>query len=145
MNEMLDSLHNCITHHLGFIYAEIPAVDNYDEIARDLIDIMRLDENNEPPPSHQNNWDQSDTVLITYGDSIKSEGKSSLHCLGDFLRNHIDGAINSVHILPFFPYTSDDGFAVINFKEVNGALGDWDDIQQIASEYKLMADLVINH
>ncbi|MEQ9566825.1 MAG: hypothetical protein RLN85_13625, partial [Pseudomonadales bacterium] len=65
MNEMPDSLHNRITHHLGFIYAEIPAVDNYDEIARDLIDIMRLDENNEPPPSPQNNWDQSDTVLIT--------------------------------------------------------------------------------
>jgi len=145
MNEMLDSLHSRIAHHLGFIYADIPAVDNYDAIASELIDIMRLDEDNEPPPSHQNNWDESDAVLITYGDSIKSEGKSSLHCLGDFLRNHTDGALSSVHILPFFPYTSDDGFAIINFKEVNGALGDWADIQQIAGEYKLMSDLVINH
>jgi len=145
MNEILDSLHSRLTHHLGFIYADIPEVTNFEALASELIEIMQLDEDNQPPPPHQNNWDQSDTVLITYGDSIKSEGKTSLHCLDDFLRNHTDATINSVHILPFFPYTSDDGFAVINFKEVNGALGDWEDIQHIAKNYKLMADLVINH
>ncbi len=145
MNDTLQSLHSRIVRHLEFIYAEIAEVSNYDELAYELIEAMRLDENSTPPPAHQNNWDQSDAVLITYGDSIKGEGKHPLHCLGDFLRNHTDGVISSVHILPFFPWTSDDGFAVINFKEVNGALGSWEDIQQIASEYKLMSDLVINH
>ena len=50
-----------------------------------------------------------------------------------------------MHILPFFPYSSDDGFAVIDFKEVKPGLGDWGDIQKIANDYRLMSDLVVNH
>ncbi|MCK4709207.1 MAG: alpha-glucosidase C-terminal domain-containing protein, partial [Gammaproteobacteria bacterium] len=52
---------------------------------------------------------------------------------------------NSIHILPFYPYSSDDGFSVINYKKVNENLGEWPDIEAIAGDFKLMADLVINH
>ena len=50
-----------------------------------------------------------------------------------------------VHILPFFPYSSDDGFAVMDYYTVNPSLGDWADIQKIAGRCRLMADLVVNH
>jgi len=58
---------------------------------------------------------------------------------------YMKGVVNSVHILPFFPFSSDDGFAVIDYKKVNKELGDWDNIKGIADQFKLMADLVINH
>lgn len=44
-----------------------------------------------------------------------------------------------------FPYSSDDGFSVIDYSSVNEGLGDWRDIQAISSDYNLMSDLVINH
>jgi sucrose phosphorylase len=65
--------------------------------------------------------------------------------LHDFLLRRLKGVINSVHILPFFPYTSDDGFAVSDFRAVNPQLGDWPDINRIADDFQLMSDLVLNH
>jgi sucrose phosphorylase len=50
-----------------------------------------------------------------------------------------------VHILPFFPFTSDDGFAVTDYEQVNSKLGDWADINRIGDEFRLMSDLVLNH
>ena len=50
-----------------------------------------------------------------------------------------------VHILPFFDFTSDDGFAVSDYLAGRGELGDWADVRTIAEDYRLMADLVINH
>jgi sucrose phosphorylase len=72
-------------------------------------------------------------------------GETPLRTLHRFLNSHLSDTISSVHVLPFFPWSSDDGFAVINFSSVNESLGDWQDIQSIAYDYRLMADLVINH
>ncbi|MFT5879899.1 MAG: sucrose phosphorylase [Moritella sp.] len=90
-------------------------------------------------------WSEQDIVLITYGDSIITLHEKPLQTLHSFLQNHCAGTINSIHILPFFPYSSDDGFSVIDYASVNEALGDWSDIQRIAATHHLMADLVINH
>lgn len=90
-------------------------------------------------------WDHSDLLLITYGDSIIEEGSSPLKTLYKFLHEHLDKTLSGVHILPFFPYSSDDGFSVIDYRMVNQELGDWEDINQIANDFKLMVDLVINH
>jgi len=90
-------------------------------------------------------WDESEIALITYGSSIQSEGENSLLVLHRFLQQHIGQTIGSVHILPFFPFSSDDGFAVIDYLRVDENLGDWKDIEAIANDYRLMADLVINH
>lgn len=90
-------------------------------------------------------WSQTDAVLITYGNSIVDGAHKPLDLLHDFLLNHLKGTLNSVHILPFFPYTSDDGFAVSDFRSVNPQLGDWPDIRRIASDFRLMSDLVLNH
>ncbi|MEP3227274.1 MAG: sugar phosphorylase [Parasphingorhabdus sp.] len=90
-------------------------------------------------------WDESDIALITYGSTIQSPTERPLQSLHRFLREHLGQTIGMVHILPFFPFSSDDGFAVINYLAVDENLGDWSDIAAIASEYRLMADLVINH
>ena len=90
-------------------------------------------------------WDQSDIALITYGGTIRSDDEPPLQTLHRFLKQHIGQSIGIVHILPFFPYSSDDGFGVIDYLEVDENLGDWTDIEAIAADYRLMADLVINH
>ncbi|WP_372990430.1 alpha-amylase family glycosyl hydrolase [Sulfitobacter sp.] len=90
-------------------------------------------------------WSQRDALIISYGNSIIDGAYKPLDLLHDFLLRHLKGAINSVHILPFFPYTSDDGFAVSDFRAVNPQLGDWPDINRIASDFTLMSDLVLNH
>ena len=90
-------------------------------------------------------WSEQDALLITYGNSIVDGAHKPLDLLYDFLRTYLEGTLNSVHILPFFPYTSDDGFAVSDFRAVNPQLGDWPDIQRIAGQFNLMSDLVLNH
>ena len=62
-----------------------------------------------------------------------------------FLDDYTGGLVSGVHILPFYPWSSDDGFAVLDYSSVNESLGDWDEIRAIAANYNLMADLVINH
>ncbi len=90
-------------------------------------------------------WSQDDALLITYGNSIIDGVHKPLDLLNDFLHRYMKGVVNGVHILPFFPFTSDDGFAVADFRVVNPQLGDWPDINRIAGEFKLMSDLVLNH
>ncbi len=88
--------------------------------------------------------DQKDVFLISYGDSITSGEARPLNVLKAFL--DVYGKVFShVHILPFYPYSSDDGFSVIDYKEVNSSLGDWSDIKSLANSYSLMFDAVINH
>lgn len=84
-------------------------------------------------------------MLITYGDSIIADDQTPLQTLDGFLRHHVGDAITSIHVLPFYPYTSDDGFAVSDYTAVRDDLGDWSDIHQLASHHDLMFDLVINH
>lgn len=115
------------------------------EIASDLILTMRLHESCQHPLPHKNLWDQTDIAVITYGNSIHSGKQHPLKALHHFLMTHFTLLINTVHILPFFPYSSDDGFAVMHYRQVDPQLGDWNDILRISTDFHLMADLVINH
>ncbi|MGR9100447.1 MAG: sugar phosphorylase, partial [Gammaproteobacteria bacterium] len=90
-------------------------------------------------------WDQRDVILVTYGDTIRQPDKKPLRTLFEFLTLHLNDCVNCVHVLPYFPYSSDDGFAVIDYTMVDPALGDWSDIERLAGEFSLMTDLVINH
>jgi sucrose phosphorylase len=90
-------------------------------------------------------WNQNDAILITYGDSIIKDGEKPLQTLKTFLDEHLKEVISVVHILPFFPFSSDDGFSVIDYKQVNPELGNWDDINALNENFDLMSDLVINH
>lgn len=88
---------------------------------------------------------EKDAMLITYGDSIVEEGKPGLEALNEFLTKYVNDAISAVHILPMFPYTSDDGFSVVDYKKINPDLGEWKDVENLSKNYKLMFDAVVNH
>ncbi|WP_166422895.1 sugar phosphorylase [Paraglaciecola sp. 20A4] len=147
MQSIYKELTELVEHHLAVIYNEVELSQSYQEIARDLLTTMEFSEDKDitRPLRHHNNWTQQDAVLITYGDSIEEEGVKPLKTLHKFLKQSCTQHINSVHILPFFPYSSDDGFAVIDYSSVNESLGDWTDIQFIAKDFRLMSDVVINH
>ncbi|HSO27858.1 MAG TPA: alpha-amylase family glycosyl hydrolase [Anaerolineales bacterium] len=88
---------------------------------------------------------QRDAWLITYGDQIQEAGQPPLKTLAAYIERHLGRAINRVHLLPFFPYSSDDGFSVIAYDEVDPQLGTWEDIARIDRNFRLMVDAVINH
>lgn len=88
---------------------------------------------------------ERDTILICYGDSIQGEGRPPLQTLKIFLDQYVGENISSVHLLPFFPFSSDDGFSVIDFYQVDQNLGNWDDIARLSESFDLMFDAVINH
>lgn len=90
-------------------------------------------------------WSEKDSLLISYGDSLIDEDEPPLQTLFRFLNESVRNVITAVHILPFCPFSSDDGFAVIDYSAVNPSLGTWDDLAQIAGKYRLMSDIVINH
>lgn len=92
-----------------------------------------------------NLWSEADTLVITYANTFVDGNHKPLDLLRDFLTHYLQGVISGVHILPFFPFTSDDGFAVTDYRTVNPTVGDWPDINRIADEFKLMSDLVLNH
>jgi glycosidase len=89
--------------------------------------------------------DETDIVLITYGDMVHTPGEAPLATLTGFLARELDGVIRTVHVLPFSPYSSDDGFSVIDYLAVDPALGDWADVAALGERFELMFDLVINH
>ena len=88
---------------------------------------------------------EQDVVLITYGDLLMQAGKRPLEALHDFLAVYMQGAINTVHILPFFPSSSDRGFAIVDYEDVDPRLGTWEDIDELTDHFKLMFDGVFNH
>ncbi len=88
---------------------------------------------------------QRDAILITYGDQVHEPGRKPLQTLVDFCQAYLKGFISGIHILPFFPYSSDDGFSVIDYSSVNPDLGSWDDILHLGKDFRLMFDVVLNH
>ena len=90
-------------------------------------------------------FSQDDVVLITYGDSLKKEGLAPIAVLHEFANNYLKGAISTVHFLPFFPYSSDDGFSVMDFFEIDPDLGSWQDVNDMGRDFQLMFDYVVNH
>jgi glycosidase len=88
---------------------------------------------------------ERDAFLITYGDQVSEPGESPLQTLAEFLRKHLAVGIAGVHLLPHFPYSSDDGFSVIDYWKVDPKLGTWKDVARIGENFRLMFDGVINH
>jgi sucrose phosphorylase len=90
-------------------------------------------------------FSQEDVILITYGDSLHREGQTPIGTLQDFAKTHLKGAISTIHFLPFFPFSSDDGFSVMDFHAINPELGSWADVSAIGHDFRLMFDYVVNH
>ncbi len=84
-------------------------------------------------------------MLITYGDLVASPGRRPLEALDEVVARLLPGVFNTIHLLPFYPYSSDRGFAVVDFQEVDPRLGTWEDIERLGDRYRLMFDGVFNH
>lgn len=134
------AVHNQLCQHLNFLYPE----SDTQQLADEVIEIFKGIQHKNPLSLDQL-WTEQDCLLITYGDSITEEHAAPLDTLQQFLSQHLRDSVSAVHILPFCPFSSDDGFAVIDYTQVNPQLGTWSQISDIASQYKLMADIVINH
>ena len=88
---------------------------------------------------------ERDALLITYADQVRTAGESPLRTLTDFARQHIQGVVSGIHLLPFYPWSSDDGFSVKDYFAIDPALGDWSDVRQLGANFALMFDAVFNH
>lgn len=92
---------------------------------------------------------ERDAILITYADQVQRRtgvsAEAPLHALATFCDEHLRGVVSAVHILPFYPATSDDGFSVVDYQAVDPALGTWDDVAAVGHSFRLMFDAVINH
>jgi sucrose phosphorylase len=88
---------------------------------------------------------ERDSIFITYGDQVRQAGQPHLQTLTNFCESHLRGLVNGIHILPFYPWSSDDGFSVKDYRSVNPSLGSWQDIERLGHSFRLMFDGVINH
>ena len=88
---------------------------------------------------------EADSILITYGDQVREKGQPHLKTLTEFFEAHLRGVVSGMHILPFYPWSSDDGFSVIDYRSVDPDLGDWGNVERLGHSFRLMFDGVINH
>ena len=139
--ELAEELNMRVRGHLALVYPD----QDLDQLTMQLLKRMGLDTVCRKPRWHKNNWNEQDICVITYANSFVREDERPLVTLDRFLNTHLQEEISWVHILPFFPFSSDDGFAVIDYTQVNESYGDWGHISRIGKRFHLMADLVINH
>ncbi|MBN2500927.1 MAG: hypothetical protein JXB38_09135, partial [Anaerolineales bacterium] len=135
-----------IEQHLQFIYGDERALQ-ISPALQERLDTFKQQcpQLSKNIPALQNLLTEKDAILITYGDQFQQADEHPLGTLHTFLSNDLAGALNGVHILPFYPYSSDDGFSVIDYKAVDPALGDWEDVGALKGDFRLMFDAVINH
>lgn len=134
-----------IAKHFRVIYGD-ERIDECFERLEKLLQKYKLEPSERKSQSEL--WSHRDQILITYGDMVQpkqGEPVSKLHKLHKFLNRKIKGLISSVHILPFFPSSSDDGFSVVDYKRVDERMGGWEDIEALSKDFRLMGDLVMNH
>ena len=140
-NDGATILRRRVQSHLDTIYPDI----NTKALAKQALKTVDLPRPNQHIVEPHNCWDQRDIALITYGDSLNKDGERPLQTLRRFMTERLSDSFNTVHILPFYPYSSDDGFSVIDYHQVKPELGNWDDIEALSRQFRIMADLVINH
>lgn len=136
-------------NRLRFLYDEKSAEVYMPELER----ILKVHYAHKPPEmiekekgyDPKERFSEEDMILITYGDIVKGPGKTPLAMLHNFVNSYSHEIVNTLHILPFFPYSSDRGFAVVDFKLVDPELGSWEDIREKKLRYDLMFDAVLNH
>jgi len=127
-------------------FASLYGVENADALLeRFYLMIGRYGVRKSQASSSAKQLTQKDSVLITYADMVTNDGENPLVSLKDFCTKNLKGAFSAIHILPFYPWTSDDGFSVVDYREVDSRYGNWDDVSKLSEDFELMFDLVLNH
>ena len=114
---------------------------NYFE--KEIVQIIR--QFNKKNPKKKKNISEKTTLVICYGDSVYSEKNKSIRVFKNFFQKRLGKNFNTVHFLPFYPSSSDSGFAVKDHYKIDSKLGNWFDIKSFSKKSDIMADMVINH
>lgn len=144
-NRFPEELDNKLKKHFEIIYGEKEAGACLEKVVELL---KKYNLNPAEKISFNDVWTHQDQILITYADMVQptqGEAVSKLSKLHKFLKRKLKGLIDTVHILPFFPSSSDDGFSVVDYKRVDARLGGWEDIEAMSKDFRIMGDLVMNH
>lgn len=139
---MIQSDLSTVQSHLTALYGPSLGEDTFQRL-RSMLDGYR--DLLAAPGGDGSSLSEKDNVLITYADQLTEPDTFPLHTLTRFCEQYLSGLVNSIHILPFYPYSSDDGFSVIDYRAVNPPFGNWDHISQLGRSFRLMFDAVINH
>ncbi len=132
-----------VKHHLAFLYGEAAAPEL--EKAIEMLVSRSRESRRSTVSTTTNELTEADCILITYGDQVRSTGESPLATLTNFLSNRVANTVSAVHILPFYPSSSDDGFSVMDYYSIDPALGTWDDVESLSRNFDMMFDAVFNH
>jgi len=134
---------------MEYLYGSEEAARTLPELKR----ILKVHHAHKPPElvadetqlDPEERFTERDLVLITYGDSIKGERGETIKAMHEFVQSCNLASVNTIHMLPFFPYSSDRGFAVVDFSAVDPKMGTWDAVRALGADYDLMFDAVFNH
>jgi sucrose phosphorylase len=147
--EISDEARSRLREKLRFLYGKRETESCLNELERLLkvyyahkSETMRVWEKSFDPNER---FSQEDIILITYGDLVTSPDEVPLETLYELCKKYLRRVFNTLHILPFYPYSSDRGFSVMDFEEVDPRLGNWEDIINLKSDFRLMFDGVFNH
>ena len=136
-------MNETVKHHLEFLYGETAAPEL--EKAFEMLVSKSRKSRPSAVSADKNELTEADGMLITYGDQVRSSGQSPLAALTNFLSGRVAGTISAVHVLPFYPSSSDDGFSVMDYYSVDPELGTWEDVESLGGNFDMMFDAVFNH
>ena len=135
---MNESLKTNLNIHFQTIYKDTLNQNEILELINKVLKLYNKDEYNALDPV----WSQSDIFLITYGDTLKQDNQKHLNTLSKFLDKYTKPYFNNLHILPFFPFSSDDGFSITDYEKIRPDLGSWEDMKSLSNNFRLMSDVV---
>lgn len=130
---------------LIYLYGEEKGREAYESLERIIITEKPKRKKRTKNFDQTQRFSEKDLFLITYPDSIHEKKSRPLHTLDKFCKKKLKGIIKNIHILPFYPYSSDRGFSVIDYRAVNPRFGIWKDLKKIDKDFDLMFDGIFNH
>ena len=132
-----------IRSKLDNIYKIFLSKRDIDYFENEIVQIIR--QFNKKNLKKKKSISEKTTLVICYGDSVYSEKKKSIRVFQNFFQKKLKNYFNTIHFLPFYPSSSDSGFAVKDHYKIEKRIGSWSDIKKISKSSHVMADIVINH
>lgn len=135
-NNVNAKIKNLINHIYGESFSEAHFKVLLTKLEQAAVDITE---------KRKSGWDEKDVVLITYADQFSAKGEKALPVFTRFYNEWLARTFSHIHLLPFYPWSSDDGFSVIDYHNVAPETGTWQDVADLKQSASLMFDFVCNH
>ncbi|WP_449546996.1 sugar phosphorylase [Lelliottia amnigena] len=129
-----------IEHLIKLVYGESFSLGHYDILYEKIRNSRGLINAN-----RKSTWDEQGVILITYADQFQKNDHNALPILTRFYNRWLSSYFSHVHLLPFYPWSSDDGFSVVDYHRVAPKKGEWGDVAELKKSTHLMFDFVCNH